>query len=71
VEGGAHVAAGLIRRGLVDRLVWFRAPSVIGGDGLPAVAGFGVEDLAGAAEFASIASEAVGDDMVESYRRVT
>ena len=71
VEGGAQVAAGLIGRDLVDRLVWFRAPSVIGGDGLPAVAGFGVEDLAGAAGFTLIASEPVGDDVVESYRRVT
>ncbi len=46
VEGGGHVAAAFLRAGLVDRLVWFHAPQVIGGDGVPAVAGFGLEAAA-------------------------
>ncbi|MFQ6017550.1 MAG: bifunctional diaminohydroxyphosphoribosylaminopyrimidine deaminase/5-amino-6-(5-phosphoribosylamino)uracil reductase RibD [Kiloniellaceae bacterium] len=71
VEGGGRVAAGLLRLGLVDRVVWFRAPRVIGGDGLPAVAGFGLEDLAEAPAFARGPLERAGDDLVESYRRLT
>ncbi len=31
---------------MVDRIAWFRAPAVMGGDGLPAVQAFGVERLA-------------------------
>jgi diaminohydroxyphosphoribosylaminopyrimidine deaminase/5-amino-6-(5-phosphoribosylamino)uracil reductase len=67
VEGGGHVAAGLLRAGLVDRLVWFRAAKVIGGDGTPAVTGFGLEQLAEAPGFTRISVEAVGEDVVETY----
>ena len=36
-EGGAGLAAGLLRADLVDRIAWFHAPGIMGGDGLPAV----------------------------------
>ncbi len=71
VEGGGRIAAGLLRAGLVDRLVWFRAAKVIGGDGVPAVAGFGLEELAGAPGFSLQDSCPIGDDLVESYARLT
>jgi diaminohydroxyphosphoribosylaminopyrimidine deaminase/5-amino-6-(5-phosphoribosylamino)uracil reductase len=71
VEGGGHVAAGLMRAGLVDRLIWFRAARVIGGDGMPAVTGFGLEHLAEAPGFTRISVEAVGEDVVETYARLT
>ena len=70
VEGGGHVAAAFLRAGLVDRLVWFHAPKVIGGDGVPAVAGFGLNDLAGAPGFALKHSHRFGEDLVESYARL-
>ncbi|MEE8187613.1 MAG: bifunctional diaminohydroxyphosphoribosylaminopyrimidine deaminase/5-amino-6-(5-phosphoribosylamino)uracil reductase RibD [Kiloniellales bacterium] len=71
VEGGGHLAAALLARGLVDRLIWFHAPKIIGGDGLPAVSGLGVERLAEAPAFALISVQKAGDDLVETYRRVT
>ncbi len=46
VEGGAKVAAGLLRDGLVDRIAWFHAPRIVGGDGWPAAQAFGVARLA-------------------------
>jgi diaminohydroxyphosphoribosylaminopyrimidine deaminase/5-amino-6-(5-phosphoribosylamino)uracil reductase len=46
VEGGGEFAAALLRARLVDRLVWFQGPLVIGGDGLPAVAALGADALA-------------------------
>ncbi len=70
VEGGGHVAGAFLRAGLVDRLVWFHAAKVIGGDGVPAVAGFGLEDLAGAPGFALKHSHRIGEDLVESYARL-
>ena len=45
-EGGAGLAAGLLRAGLADRLAWFHAPAVMGGDGFPASAPLGTELLA-------------------------
>lgn len=68
-EGGATLAASLLRAGLTDRLEWFRAAGVIGGDGLAAVAGFGVEALDGMPRFERIAVRAAGTDLVESYAR--
>jgi len=50
-EGGAGLAAALLRANLVDRIAWFHAPAVIGGDGLAAVAGWGVETLAAMRRF--------------------
>jgi len=70
VEGGGQVAAALLREGLVDRLVWFRAAKVIGGDGIPAVAGFGLTQLVEAPAFERLSVEPAGEDLVETYRRV-
>ena len=69
VEGGGRVAAALLRQGLVDRLVWMRAPLVIGGDGLPAVAALALDRLAAAPRFALVASETAGGDVIDTYRR--
>jgi len=46
VEGGAATAAAFLRAGLVDQLYLYRAPMLIGGDGLAAVASLGVADVA-------------------------
>jgi len=45
VEGGAALAASLLRAGLVDRLAWFAAPALMGGDGLPGLHSLGVDRL--------------------------
>ena len=42
LEGGGKLAASFIKSGLVDTIEWFRAPILIGGDGLPAVAALGL-----------------------------
>ena len=70
VEGGGRLAASLFRADLADRLVWFRAPGVIGGDGVPAVAGFGLEGLADMTRFQRLSARPIGADLVETYARV-
>ena len=67
VEGGAGIASGLLRLGLVDRLIWFRAPSVIGGDGLPAALAIDADTLDKAAGFKLISVRRVGEDLMEHY----
>jgi diaminohydroxyphosphoribosylaminopyrimidine deaminase / 5-amino-6-(5-phosphoribosylamino)uracil reductase len=69
VEGGSALAAALLRAGLVDRLVWMRAPMAIGGDGVPAVAPLGLEALSFAPRFELMTSEAADGDLIETYRR--
>jgi diaminohydroxyphosphoribosylaminopyrimidine deaminase/5-amino-6-(5-phosphoribosylamino)uracil reductase len=70
VEGGGGVAGSLLRAGLVDRLVWMRAPILIGGDGLPAIAALGVDELAGVPKFERIQTEIAGDDLLETFSAV-
>ncbi len=69
VEGGAHLAASLFQARLVDRLEWFRAGRVLGGDALPAAVGFGQDLLAGSPLFERVAIRQAGEDVLESYRR--
>jgi diaminohydroxyphosphoribosylaminopyrimidine deaminase/5-amino-6-(5-phosphoribosylamino)uracil reductase len=69
VEGGAGLAAALLRAGLVDRIAWFRAPRVMGGDGIPAVAPFGLERLADMPAFARTGIETLGHDVLETFSR--
>ncbi len=69
VEGGSHLAGSLIKAGLVDRLEWFRAPCLIGGDGLAAVAGFGIDTLDLATRFDCVGVRRAGDDLWESFVR--
>ena len=63
-EGGAGVAAALIAAGLVDRIAWFHAPALIGGDGLPAVRSCGVSALDRMPRFTRTAARPLGDDML-------
>lgn len=70
VEGGSVVAASLLREDLVDRVYWFRAPSILGGDGLAAAAALGIERLADARMFSRVAVETLGTDVLETYRRM-
>lgn len=69
VEGGAQLAGALLRAGLVDRLAWFHAPTVMGGDGLPAAAAFGITALAAMPCFVRIEQRALGTDMLTLYAR--
>lgn len=67
VEGGGHLAASLLRGGLVDRLAWFQAPVVIGGDGVAAVSGFGVDRLEQAPRFLESAMTQLGRDRIDIF----
>jgi diaminohydroxyphosphoribosylaminopyrimidine deaminase/5-amino-6-(5-phosphoribosylamino)uracil reductase len=70
VEGGAQLAASLLRADLVDRTVWFHAPAVMGGDAWPAVQAFGVERLAAMPRFARVGFTAMGDDVLSEFVRM-
>jgi diaminohydroxyphosphoribosylaminopyrimidine deaminase/5-amino-6-(5-phosphoribosylamino)uracil reductase len=70
VEGGASLAGELLEEGLVDRLAWFHAPTLIGGDGLAAVQAFGVEKLSAAPKFHRLSIETIDDDVLETLTLV-
>jgi len=66
-EGGASLAAALLRGHLVDRLAWFHAPAIIGGDGWPAAQAFGVTELSDMPRFTLLAQEQWGDDLLSTF----
>lgn len=70
VEGGGQVAASFLRCGLVDRLEWFRAPIVIGGEGRPAIGALAVAELAKARHFRRVEVRVMGEDLWERYERL-
>ncbi|MCB4379413.1 RibD family protein [Synechococcus sp. MU1644] len=69
LEGGGKLAASFIKSGLVDTIQWFRAPILIGGDGLPAVAALGLSEMQDAPRWRTAATERIGDDTLETYVR--
>jgi len=69
LEGGGQLAASFIRSGLIDRIEWFRAPIILGGDGLPAIAGLGLDAISNASHWRLTASERIGNDILESWTK--
>ena len=69
IEGGGQLAAAFVRAGLVDRIEWFRAPVLLGGDGKPCLGPLGLEALDMAPQFKRTAMREVGPDLWESYAR--
>jgi diaminohydroxyphosphoribosylaminopyrimidine deaminase/5-amino-6-(5-phosphoribosylamino)uracil reductase len=67
VEGGAGVAAAFLRAGLVDRLLLYRAPIIVG-DGLAGIGDIGLADLADAhGRWRLVDERALGVDRLEVY----
>lgn len=69
IEGGGQVAASFLRDRLVDSVAWFRAPIILGGDGLPAIGPLGLSSIPDAARWRVTATEMIGDDVLETYVR--
>lgn len=69
VEGGGRLAASLLKAGRVDAIEWFRAPLLIGGDGVPGVGSLGLERLADAVRWRTTAIEPLGVDFRQRLER--
>ena len=69
VEGGGQVAASLMRAGLADRLYWFRAGLVLGGDARPAVGALGLDRVADAGGWRLRSRKPCGGDLLETWHR--
>jgi diaminohydroxyphosphoribosylaminopyrimidine deaminase/5-amino-6-(5-phosphoribosylamino)uracil reductase len=65
LEGGPTLAGAFLRAGLIDKLVLFLAPKLVGGDDAPPLfAGPGVRALADAIPLAGLEARPVGEDLL-------
>jgi diaminohydroxyphosphoribosylaminopyrimidine deaminase/5-amino-6-(5-phosphoribosylamino)uracil reductase len=64
VEGGAELAAGLLRAGVVDAVALFVAPMVLGGDARALLGPLGIEALADAPRLRDLRARSVGPDLL-------
>jgi len=70
VEAGPGLATALLTADLVDRLLAFVAPRLVGGDGIPAVGELGVDLMADALALVESSWEIVGQDaLLRGYLR--
>jgi len=70
VEGGAGAAAAFLAADLVDRLLLYRAPIVIGG-GRPGIADVSLTSLAAAhGRWQQVDRRTLGSDTLEVYERI-
>ena len=69
IEGGPTLATAFLAAELVDTLYWFRAPMLIGGDGLPGVGPMAVDRLGQAFGFRMGDRRQFGNDVLELYER--
>lgn len=67
LEGGGQLAASFVGAGLVERIEWFRAPILLGGDGIPAIAPLGLTSIDAASHWTLSSTEAVGGDILETW----
>jgi len=71
VEGGAQVAAAALKAGIVDKVLFFYAPKILGGDdGVPMCSGPGPEKMGQSLPLHRMEVERVGADvLVMEYLR--
>ena len=69
VEGGGRINASFLKNGLVDKVLFFIAPKIIGGEGaLTPVEGEGIERIKDAIKLKDISIKRFGEDvLIEGY----
>jgi diaminohydroxyphosphoribosylaminopyrimidine deaminase/5-amino-6-(5-phosphoribosylamino)uracil reductase len=68
VEGGATLNASLLTRRLVDKVQFFIAPKIIGGDGLSVIGPCGVEEMTQAIQLCRLTAQAIDEDyLLQGY----
>lgn len=68
-EGGAQIAASLVAQDLIDEVVIFRAPVVVGPNGVPALAGTALSAIERSPRYCLVETVPVGEDVMRHYVR--
>jgi diaminohydroxyphosphoribosylaminopyrimidine deaminase/5-amino-6-(5-phosphoribosylamino)uracil reductase len=68
-EGGAEIASSLVQADLLDEVVIFRAPVIVGPDGVRALAGMALSAVERSPRYRQVETAAVGPDVMRRYLR--
>ncbi|MCW5695498.1 MAG: bifunctional diaminohydroxyphosphoribosylaminopyrimidine deaminase/5-amino-6-(5-phosphoribosylamino)uracil reductase RibD [Bauldia sp.] len=69
VEGGSRVASSLISAGLADEVILFRAPVVVGPDGVRALGGHALSAIERSPRYQLVAEQPLGEERMRRYLR--
>lgn len=67
IEAGSKIAASFLNDGFVNKIYWYRAPIIIGGDGLDVIDNLGIDAISAAKRIKLLSSENFDDDILEIY----
>lgn len=68
VESGGNLSSALLMENLIDRLVIYRAPFVIGGDGLSAIDSINLDSLSNKIQFELLKLDQFDENIIETYK---
>lgn len=66
IEGGATTASRALKEGIVDKILFFYAPKLIGGEGKGMIDGLGIRQMAQCKRIKDIEVKKLGDDLLVS-----
>jgi diaminohydroxyphosphoribosylaminopyrimidine deaminase/5-amino-6-(5-phosphoribosylamino)uracil reductase len=64
IEGGGRVAAAALREGVVDKVLFFYAPLLLGGDGRAMIGSLGIDRVAAGQKLHTMTVERIGKDIL-------
>jgi len=68
IEGGSKAAASALKSGLVDKITFFYAPKILGGDSVSMIDGLGIKSVKNAIQVTGVKITRLGEElMVEGY----
>ena len=69
IEGGSKINASFLKSGFVDRVLWFRAPIIIGSDGLSAINDLDVAQISHSIKLTHVQSDRYGEDVLDIFEK--
>ena len=68
IEGGSKVAASALKSGIVDKVVFFYAPKIVGSEGISMIGELGISTIKKSLEIKDIKITKIKDEfMIEGY----
>lgn len=64
IEGGSKVASSALREGVVDKIVFFYCPKIVGGDGISMISDLAIKDMNDALSLKKVCMKKFGNELM-------